>query len=347
VPSIHRPARLFAVIAALLALAVPRSAAARETTDLVVLVNGNNINGEIMGLSRGKLDLKTDDAGRLSIEWLKVIRATSTYTYEVETTAGVKRYSPLCAPDGDERGVVQLHDGTRIPVSDVVSLVPIDAAFFGRLSAYFDLGFTLAKANQALTLTTDGFVGYRGERLGTNVQFNLYLQGTNGTPAASSAMIQWMGDLYFGRWTATVGAAAQENSELDLRLRLILLAGARYSAIETNSMELFATAGLAGIREQYTTGDPRWYLAGYLAGSWSVFRYDSPKLDGQVDLAAYPYLTDFGRVLLQGGIRVTYEIFLDFNTGLNFTDTYDTRPPEGGVKNDFNLSVTIGWSYRR
>jgi Protein of unknown function, DUF481 len=342
-----RLATLSAAAVALIAVAVPRAAAARETTDLVVLVNGNNINGEIMGLSRGKLDYKTDDAGRLSIEWLKVVRATSTFTYEVETTAGVKRYSPLYAPDGDERGVVQLHDGTRIPVSEIVSLVPIDAAFFSRLSAYFDLGFTLAKANMALTLNTDGFVGYRGERLGTSIQFNLYLQGTNGTPAASSATIQWMGDLYFGRWTATIGAAAQENAELDLKLRLILLGGARYSAIQTNVMELLATAGLAGIREQYTTGDPRWYLAGYLAGSWSVFRYDSPKLDAQVDLAAYPYLTDFGRVLLQGGIRVTYEVFLDFNTGLNFTDTYDTRPPEGGVNNDFNLSITIGWSYRR
>jgi hypothetical protein len=116
-----------------------------------MLVNGNNINGEIMGMSRGKLDLKTDDAGRLSIEWLKVVRVTSSYTYEVETTSGNKRYSALLAPDGGERGVVQLHDGTRIPVSEIVSLVPIDATFFSRLSAYFDLGFTLAKANDALT----------------------------------------------------------------------------------------------------------------------------------------------------------------------------------------------------
>jgi hypothetical protein len=345
--STHRLATLVAASLALCALTVPGPAAGREKTDLVVLVNGNNINGEIMGLSRGKLDYKTDDAGRLSIEWLKVVRVTTTYTYEVETTAGVKRYSPLYAPDGDERGVVQLHDGTRIPVAEIVSLVPIDAGFFSRLSAYFDLGYTLAKANNASTLNADGFVGYRGERMGTSLLFNLYLQATNRTPAATSATIQWLGDLYFGRWTATVGAVAQENSELDLNLRLILLSGARYSAIQTNLMELLAGAGLAAIREQYTTGDPSWYLAAYVAGSWSMFRYDSPKLDLGLDVSAYPYLTDFGRVLLQGTIRVTYEIFTDFNAGLNFTDTYDSRPPEGGVNNDFNMSITIGWSYRR
>jgi Protein of unknown function, DUF481 len=331
----------------LLAIAGPRLAAGRDKSDLVVLVNGNNINGEIMGLSRGKLDYKTDDAGRLSIEWLKVVRVTSNYTYEVETTAGIKRYSALLEPDPDEPGVVQLYDGTRMPVAEIVSLVPIDAGFFSRLSAYFDLGFTLAKANSAFTLNTDGYVGYRGERLGTNIQFNLYLQGTSRTADVSNATVQWMGDLYFGRWTATIGTVVQQNSEFDLDLRLILMGGARYSAIQTNLMELFATAGLAGIREQYTTGGPTWDLAGYLAGSWSVFRYDSPKLDAGVDLAAYPYLTDFGRVLLQGTVRATYEVFADFNVGLNFTDTYDSRPPEGGAQNDFNLSLTVGWSYRR
>jgi hypothetical protein len=33
--------------------------------------------------------------------------------------------------------------------------------------------------------------------------------------------------------------------------------------------------------------------------------------------------------------------------GLNLTDTYDTRPPESGTNNDYNVSFTIGWSYRR
>ena len=93
VSSSHRLATLSAATVALLALGFPWAAVARETTDLVVLVNGNNINGEIMGLSRGKLDFKTDDAGRLSIEWLKVVRVTSTFTYEVETSAGLKRLS--------------------------------------------------------------------------------------------------------------------------------------------------------------------------------------------------------------------------------------------------------------
>jgi hypothetical protein len=110
----------------------------------VVLVNATSIDGEITGLSRGKLDFKTDDAGRLSNEWLKVARVTSTSTNEVETSSGEKRYSGLFAPDGDERGVVQMQDGTRIPVKEVVSPVPFDAGFFSRIRACFHLGLDVA-----------------------------------------------------------------------------------------------------------------------------------------------------------------------------------------------------------
>ena len=313
----------------------------------MVLVNGNNINGEIMGLARGKLDYKTDDAGRLSIEWLKVVRVTSTYTYEVETSAGERRYSALRLPSAGGDGAVQLDDGTTIPIADVVALVPLEAGFFSRLSAYLDLGFALAKANKAVTLNTDGLVAYRGERMGTSLQYSLYVQDSSNVATASNGSIQLIGDLYFGRWMAQLSLGAEQNSELDLKLRLTLSGGAAYSAIQNNSMELTAKAGLAGVREQYSTGDPSWYLTGYLAGSWEVFRYDSPKLDAGISVAAYPYFTDLGRVRVETNIRVKYELFSDFNVGLNVSDTYDSRPPESGSNNDYNLSVTIGWSYRR
>jgi hypothetical protein len=41
---------------------------AAQKTDVVVIANGDVITGEIKGLSRGKLDYNTDDAGRLSIK---------------------------------------------------------------------------------------------------------------------------------------------------------------------------------------------------------------------------------------------------------------------------------------
>jgi hypothetical protein len=337
------------VAAAALALLAPRPAAAGPKTDVVFLVNGDRITGEIMGMSRGKLDYKTDDAGRLSIEWVKVVRVTSPHVFEIETRDGRKQYGTLLPPPEGASGVVQLGGGADLPIPDVVGLVPLDAGLWSRVSAYLDLGFTLAKSNDAFTVNGDGMLGYRGERLGTSLQFDAYFQDDANNVAVSRGSVQLEGDAYFGRWTAQLFAGAEQNDELQLQLRLSLGAGASYTAIRDNSMELAATAGLAATSEQYTGGDPaQYYLTALLGGAWDFFRYDSPKLDGGISLSVYPYLTDLGRVRVQGSVRVKYELFSDFNVGLSFSDTYDSRPPdETASKNDYLLSMTIGWSYRR
>jgi hypothetical protein len=333
--------------AAALALLAPRPAAARAKTDVVVLVNGDHVTGEIMGMSRGKLDYKTDDAGRLSIEWTKVVRVTSVHLYELQTSDGTKHYGALMPPGEGEDGSVRLGDGTTLPVPDVVSIVPLDAGLLARLQAYLDVGFTLAKSNNAMTLTGDGLLRYRGERLGTGLQFDVYFQDDANNVAVSRGSIQLTGDMYFKRWTAQLVALAEQNDELDLKLRLTAGGGASYAWIRSNTMELTAIGGIAGLREQYTSGEPAYSLTAYLGGAWDAFRYDSPKLDAGVSVVVYPYLTDLGRVRVTGQFRVKYEIFSDFHVGLNLSDTYDSRPPEEGSNNDYLFTFTIGWSYRR
>jgi hypothetical protein len=331
-----------------LLLGAAGSAAADGKTDSVVLVNGDRITGEIKGMSRGQLDYKTDDAGRLSIKWVKVVEVTSPQRFELETTDGRRFYGPLVPPERGRKGEVRLDDGDTIPVADVVSIVPIADAFLSRLQAYFDLGFTMAKSNSATTLTAAGFVQYRGERVGGSFAFDAYGQDTATTSTVNRDSLRLTGDLYLGRWTPQVWAQAEKNDELDLDLRLSVGAGTSWAAIRTNSMELSAQAGLSGLQETYAGGAPILSLTGYAAVTWNAFRYDSPKLDSEVSLAAYPYLTDLGRTRLEASLRVKYELFSDFNVGLSLGASYDTRPPDAtAAKNDYLISMTIGWSYRR
>jgi Protein of unknown function, DUF481 len=330
-------------------LAAPAGAAAGPPkTDVVVLLNGDRFTGEIMGMSRATLDLKTDDAGRISIEWTKVARVTSPHVFEVETSDGDKYHSALSLDPGTGDGSIRLDDGKSIPILDVVSIVPIDTSVWRRLQAYLDLGFTLAKANSATTLTADGEVGYRGERLGTSLEFDVYAQKTASSVAVSREAVVLSGDLYFRRWALQVFAGAEHNDELDLQLRLTVGSGVEYWALRNQSMELTARVGLAGLQEKYTSGDPTLYLTSYVTAAWDAFRYDSPKLDAGISMTAYPYLTDLGRVRLETAARVKYEIFQDFNVGLSVSDTFDSRPPDPSASNnDFLVTLTIGWSYRR
>jgi hypothetical protein len=343
-----RHARLALSTTAVLLLGAAGAAAAAGKTDSVVLVNGDRITGEIKGMSRGQLDYKTDDAGRLSIEWMKVVEVTSPQRFELETTDGRRCYSPLVPPEGGVKGALRLDDGDTLPIPDVVSIVPVANALLSRLQAYFDLGVTVAKSNAARTLTADGFVQYRGERAGGSFAFDAYGQDTATTSAVNRDALKLTGDLYLGRWTPQLWAGAEKNDELNLQLRLSVGAGTAYAAIRTNSMELSAQAGLSGLRETYAGSAPSLSLTGYAAVTWNAFRYDSPRLDTAIALAAYPYLTDLGRTRLEGSLRVKYELFSDFNVGLSLSDTWDSRPPDPTAgKNDYLLAMTIGWSYRR
>jgi hypothetical protein len=333
---------------ALLAAALAWPAGAREKNDVVVLVNGDHLTGEVKGLSRGKLDFLTDDAGRLSIEWVKVARVTSHHYYEIELSDGSKHFGAFLAPPAGVEGVVRLDADTSFPVPDVVVIVPLDEGLWSRIKAYLDVGFTLAKSNQAVTLTTDGEAAYRGERIGTKLSFSTYFQDDATKVAVSRGSLSLTGEYFFKRWEAVVLGGLDTNDELNLELRVSLGAGTTYAALTTNDMQLRASGGLVTTREQYSTGPATWNLDAFLNCTWEAFRYDSPKLDLSVGLTLFPGLTDWGRVRGDFVVRVKYELFNDFHVGLTFDDTFDTRPPEAGAsKNDYITTFTIGWSYRR
>jgi hypothetical protein len=340
---------VFRLLLAAALLVAAFSASAREKTDVVVLRNGDRLTGEVKGMSRGKLDFNTDDAGRLSIEWDKVRTISSTHQYEAELTSGVRIYGALSSPTEGMLAVGALPTPEVVAITAVVQLVPMDDAFLNRLRVIFDLGFTFAKSNYASTLSTSGEFGYRAEDLGAKLTFDGYFQDDENNVAVARYTVGVQGDWYFvNRWRAILGGLAEHNDELQLILRLSIPVGVAHSVVRNGWTELWLTGGLAGSRETYVNTDPSYALDALLVASWDAFRYDTPKLDMNTTLVLLPGLSDFGRLRGTFTVKVKYEIFMDFNVGVQFSDTFDTRPPDPDApKNDFITSLTVGWSYRR
>ena len=332
-------------VAPLLAVLVSGRAAA-EKTDVVVLLNGDHLTGEVKGMSRGQLDFKTDDAGRPSIEWVKVARLTSTHTFEVGLSSGKKYYGTLSSPS-DQKIQVGTGEADVFTVEDIITLVPMDDFFWARVKANLDLGFTLAKSNKALTLSGDGDFAYRGEHFGGAFDFNTYIQNDANSTAVAQVTSTLTGTYYFTKWLIQLQFGATHNDELDLQLRLDIALGTAYPVVRNNTMELWLSAALAGVRETYTGGTPNFNLASALGGEWDVYVYDHPKLTASVAAALIPVLTELWRTRGNATIKVKYELFYNFYVGLNFTYTFDTQPPDPtAAHTDYLLSITIGWSYR-
>jgi hypothetical protein len=199
-----------------------------------------------------------------------------------------------------------------------------------------------------VTLSGDGQFAYRGEHVGAAVSFNTYLQDAVNSTLTSRASGLLTGDYLFTRWRIQGQFGLDHNDELELKVRTYLGAAVAYSVVRSKSMELWLAGGLVGDRATYFTSEPTFNLAGYSALEWEAFRYDSPKLDAGIDVQILPVLTDFGRVRGSATTRIKYELFSDFNVGLNLSYTFDTRPPDpNAAKTDYLLSATIGWSYGR
>ncbi|MCJ7753073.1 MAG: hypothetical protein MUP13_00770, partial [Thermoanaerobaculales bacterium] len=74
-------------------------AAAHDKTAVVVLKNGDRSTGEIKGVAQEALELDTDAAGTIKLEWTHVASLSSTFTYEVEVTTGERYFGSFEASD--------------------------------------------------------------------------------------------------------------------------------------------------------------------------------------------------------------------------------------------------------
>ena len=85
-----RSAWLAKTVAAIaLACSMSAAAAAQGRTDVVTLGNGDRITGEVVRLDRGRLEFKTDDIGRLYLEWDNLVSLVTTRLVEVTTADGL------------------------------------------------------------------------------------------------------------------------------------------------------------------------------------------------------------------------------------------------------------------
>ncbi len=341
--SLTRPS-LPAATALLVLWAAPAFA---QKTDVVVIRNGNEITGEIKKLERGKLDYSTDDMGRISIEWDKVLHVTSNHYFEVEQSSGAKYFGQLRRTEEPGQLVVVLTRPVTLPLISVVRITPVEATFWQRLSGYVDVGFNFTRANSLLELTTGFEVKYRGRKWFSKLSGNTYYQNQDSSDATSRNDVGFNLQRFLAhKWSAGGVVTAAQNQQLELDLRLQTGLTGNHNLIQSNSSMLILTGGLTGNMEEYVGVDASMNVELSVGGDYSLFRYDSPKTDIQTDLTVFVGLVDLGRVRTDFNWRVSYEIISDFTVGLRGFHTFDSRPGSTTAnRSDYGIYLTLGYSF--
>jgi hypothetical protein len=325
-----------------------------EKTDVVVLINGDRITGEVKQLSYGQLKFKTDHMGTIYIEWDKIASLSTNQVLQVETTDG-GRYDGRSPEPGKKAATLRLVPiGKRsagqaidLPMDQIVRMAYLEQGnFIDRLDGAVSVGYNYTQATEVEQFNFSGNFGTRNSKRKWNVALDTNMSSQAQGPSSQRATLsgtfeKFLPDRYYYESTLSF----TQNDELGLDLRGLFSGTAGRYLIQRQGMELRAGAGLSVSRENFSDGTTVDSLELPLTTSFTMFRLDSPKTDVTLELTVLPSLTESGRVRGEASISARHEIVSDLFFEISLYDSYDNRVPEGSSVNDWNVVTSLGYSF--
>jgi hypothetical protein len=330
---------------------------ARDKTDIIWLANGDRFTGEIKQLLHGKLQLKTDSAGTLSIEWDDIARIESDFQFQFERTDGTRITGRIGeSTDEQQITVVGAEKTARFEHGNIVRIAQIEDTFWDRVDGSLTMGYSFTKASDV----GQGNVGFRATHR-TEVR-SFTIDGSTIITSDQAGQNTQRSNLNLGttrfrnnRWFNSYMLGFERNDELGLDLRTGLGAGLGRYLIQTNSSELSLLGGLLGTLENLnpeesepgTTGQSRKEsVEGMLGVDYSRYIFDDPTVDLSVSLYAFPSITQSGRTRAQFDVYLRWELINDLFWELSYYNTYDSDPPSGSEStSDYGIVTSIGYSF--
>ena len=319
----------------------------RSKTDLVVLDNGDSVHGEITGLSRGVLTLKTEWMGTLQIEWIRIKEIRSDHTFEVVLSDGRKGLGSLRS-DSEAR-VLAISDKTaRLETAQrkVVGITPIEGRFLKSLKFSVELGASYYSSNSAKQLSIGSSARYRTKKWGGSANISTISSGQQDAPSTQRRELRTSAQRFFSNnWSAISIANFLHSEELNLDLRSILGGGVTKELVRTNRSIFTVLGGLAVNRERYFEEPIQNSAEGLTGIRFEMFQFDKPEFDLTSTFYAIPSFSDWGRLRIEFDLGLRFKLFRDLYWSGSLFENHDSRPPEGNRKNDFGVQTTFGWMF--
>ena len=332
---------LLASLAAGPVLAAPK-------VDVVVLQNGTRVVGEIKSMQKARLELGTDDMGTIQVEWGNVVQVTAPEFFEVEKMGGGLLFGSLRPGPGEGVLEVVADWGTEaLPLREVARIQRVKSGFWERFKGSIDVGASYTSASELLQLELDGDLRFRRPKFEALAKANAVLtQQPDVDETRRSSLTVGYTRLFSNRQRVFTQATLEQNRELGYELRGGVLGGWAWTLVRDAGNELVSGAGLSVNREKPVEGESTTNLEAAAGFNYSNFAYDFPNTDIQVSAMGYLGLNQWGRYRLEASASLRRELFSDFYFGLKGYESYDSEPAtEGAQKNDWGLTLTLGYSF--
>lgn len=342
---------MFKSIGSLMLFIVP-SLCIAQRTDLLVLKNGNHINGEIKKLEYGQLTYKTDDAGTITVKWKDVMKLKSSDSFELTTE---EKYVFLGSLDttANVREISLIIGQERIPLSmeKLVRIVPIKQKFFSRFDGSINAGVNYSKGSDVLKWNIGADLTYR--TFHDLLDFSGYSEITrqrftdDTTGITRKQNLELVYARYFNqRWLVSGFTGAEQNTELGLKARVYLGAAGGKDVVYTNLQALSLLGGVVGNREYAESGGSTGNAEAVAILSYRIYKYSMPKVILTTTAQNFYSINNPGRIRLNADIRIDFELVDDFTIGFSNYHNFDNEPVSiGASQYDWGINTTLGYTF--
>jgi len=336
------------LLAFLLTLCIPHAVLAAKT-DVIVLLNGDRVTGEVKSLEFGVLRYSTDSMGTVNIDWEDVISLTTKQTLQVEIDTGTRYFGSLFEPEAP--GMINVgrnENGQNVAKSKVVRLVPIDESekLIGRFEGSVGFGFDADKGSEVTTSNVTGDIGYRTRQYFAGLDF---LSSITDQPGAETTERNNLSINYqrfkMNRWFTDWVVSAEQNNALGIDSRYTLGGGMGRYVVQTNTHQLSLLAGVNLTREK-TRDNPE--KTTNPEGKFTfTYRHRSigPDSDFRLSANVYPLLEDLSSVRGDADLSFSREFIEDLFFDVTLYYTFLSESTATAPKEDYGINTGLTYKF--
>jgi putative salt-induced outer membrane protein YdiY len=343
-----------AILSFWLLFAFPLSA--RESTDVIVMKNGDHLTCEIKGLSAGVLYVSLPYVIQtLSVDWSKVDRLESKQLFLVKTEDGLVYRGILNSMETKAGRPLEIqvaeapHKNVVLDSSRIVEVTATSEKFLHRFTGGLSFGTIYSKGNQQLQYGISGLAAYPRERWAAQAGISSNLSKSAGASTSTRNQIT-LGGVHLLPWNNYfygVSDGFLQSTEQGITHQNTIGGGVGRYLKNTNQTQISVLVGAAWQTTTYTPSvvpiGTQNIAAAMINTNLKLFRFNRTNLDFNALLL--PALSEPGRLFLSTNASYYVKIFGNLSWNISFYGNWDNRPPGNLPGSDYGTTLGLTWTF--
>ena len=332
---------------------------ARESTDVIVMKNGDHLTGEIKGMSQGVLYISMNYIlGTSDVQWSKVDHIESKQLFLVKTEDGTV-YTGTLSTAEMEKGqpmTIEVAESsskqTTLERRAVVEMDQTSERFWQRFNGQINTGITYTKGNRSTQYNLSSDVAYPRERWQASASFNSTLSSSTGAAATTRNQLNLGAQrlLRWNNWFYSGEGGLLQSSEQGINQQGSIGGGIGRYLINSNRCKIYLLGGFGFQSTNYApsifVSSPQNVATGLVSGGLKFYRFNKTTI--QFTGSVFPAISQPGRVYTN--VNASYYIKLSGNLSWNFSfyGNWDNQPPPTFSGSDYGTTsgLSITWGNR-